>query len=113
MRLGLVLVVVFAFVGPRLASGAVLATLRAVDCCANDCHKEDPIGAAKRCCILGQPGSEAAALTHVAHPEPPLLATAVVMPVATRAVAGAPWAPGDGSPHRAGPLFLLTASLRL
>ena len=113
LRLAVALLVTVGVQGVHAAPARAMAELRAISCCAKDCHRTDPFSAAKRCCVV-QSSSDVATLTAVAQPEPPVVAG--VSPVAP-ALAPAAVALATGlsrrPPHRAGPIFLLTASLRL
>ena len=114
MRFALALLVTVGTQGAHAAPAAALTELRALLCCANTCHPENPVSGAKRCCPVLQSAADVAAFSAVAHPEPPAqvatlppqttLPAATVPPVLERSYQ---------PPQRAGPLFLLATSLRL
>ncbi len=113
LRLALALLAAVGVQGVHAAPARAMAELRAISCCANDCHRADPLSAARRCCVV-QSSSDVATLASVARPEPPVIAgvislTPALPPAATAVATGLSRRP----PHRAGPIFLLPASLRL
>ena len=91
-----------------------IAQLSAVRCCAEHCHKTRPGPSATRCCRAPESGTEPAALSSPPHVDPPVLA--LVAAVAAAEPVGPAWVGvrrGGEPPGRAGPVFLLTRSLRL
>jgi hypothetical protein len=113
MRLAVALLVAVGVQGVHAAPARAMAELRAISCCAKDCHRADPLSAAKRCCVV-QSSSDVATLASVAQPEPPVVAGVLpVTPTLSPAVGAAATRLSRRPPHRAGPIFLLTASLRL
>jgi len=90
--------------------------LRAVSCCAKRCPRCDSVGRPLRCCQLAPWLTEPATLSSAKRPAPraalqPLAAAARPVPLAEHCRACAA-APGPRL-ERAGPIFLLTRSLRL
>jgi len=111
-RLALGTAVIAAVLSAQVTPAPALAGLRALDCCANTCHRADPVRAAKQCCAKPQ-ASHPATFTPPSPPEPPLLAIAALVSSPSFAGLRTPVDARDGARLRAGPLFLLTGSLRL
>jgi hypothetical protein len=114
IRIALTLLVAVSVHGVHGAPARAMTELRAIDCCANTCHKADPIRDARGCCQVAQSSGDVGAITHVSQPQPPVVAGTIPTVAAMSGSTPAGALGTSHSPHhRAGPIFLLTASLRL
>jgi hypothetical protein len=100
-----------AVAGIRSTPAAAAAQLRAIQCCADHCHREDPFSAARRCCLTSADAHHVAATSAAPGVNvPPAAAVSIVVACAQDPGRGV--AVESDVPSRAGPLYLRIHALR-